>query len=117
MFSSFSSVQDHSWVFGLDFVGYYFLSSIIILYVGEVIGFRLFRATGIFATGIFKVQDHSYQSRRVCSVQSPMLVARVLHHKIGSNSVHGHASKQHPAAFVKCRNNVKALGISVEWPI
>ena len=34
-------------VFGLYFIGCYFLSSIILHYKGEVIGFRLFRATGL----------------------------------------------------------------------
>ena len=46
----------------LDLIGHYFLSSIIVSCVGEVIGFRLFRATGLaFAIRpTFKVQFKAF---------------------------------------------------------
>ena len=77
----FSSVQwvllgiiGYYWVLGIGYywvllgIGYYFLSSIIILYYyiisGEVIGFRLFRATGLVFT--IRPKDGVIQSSVGC---------------------------------------------------
>ena len=62
LYVQFSSACNCSWVFGLDFFGYYFISSIIILKGVEVIDFRLFRATEL----AFAIRPKDYIQSSAC---------------------------------------------------